>query len=73
LVLQVLDNLRLAGKTIVFATHDLAMAERSADVSVLLNRHVIAAGAPSQVLTVRNLQLTFGGTAAFDVESRPSA
>jgi ABC-type Mn2+/Zn2+ transport system ATPase subunit len=69
----VLDNLRLAGKTIVFATHDLAMAERSADVSVLLNRHVIAAGAPSQVLTVPNLQLTFGGTAAFDVESRPSA
>jgi len=73
LVLQVLDNLRLAGKTIVFATHDLAMAERSADVSVLLNRHVIAAGPPSQVLTVPNLQLTFGGTAAFDVESRPSA
>jgi manganese/zinc/iron transport system ATP- binding protein len=73
LVLQVLDDLRLAGKTIVFATHDLAMAERSADVSVLLNRRVIAAGPPSQVLTVPNLQLTFGGTAAFDVESRPSA
>jgi manganese/zinc/iron transport system ATP- binding protein len=73
LVLQVLDNLRLAGKTIVFATHDLAMAERSADVSVLLNRRVIAAGPPSQVLTVPNLQSTFGGTAAFDVEIRPSA
>jgi manganese/zinc/iron transport system ATP- binding protein len=73
LVLQVLDNLRLAGKTIVFATHDLIMAERSADVCVLLNRHVVAAGPPSEVLTVRNLQSTFGGTAAFNVAHRPSA
>jgi ABC-type Mn2+/Zn2+ transport system ATPase subunit len=73
LVLQVLDDLRLAGKTIVFATHDLIMAERSADVCVLLNRSVVAAGPPSQVLTVRNLQSTFGGTTAFNVEPRPSA
>jgi manganese/zinc/iron transport system ATP- binding protein len=72
LVLQVLDDLRLAGKTIVFATHDLAMAERSADVAVLLNRRVVAAGPPSRVLTVRNLQSTFGGTAAFDVEVQSS-
>jgi manganese/zinc/iron transport system ATP- binding protein len=73
LVLQVLDDLRLAGKTIVFATHDLIMAERSSDVCVLLNRSVVAAGPPSQVLTVRNLQSTFGGTTAFNVEPRPSA
>jgi manganese/zinc/iron transport system ATP- binding protein len=73
LVLQVLDSLRQTGKTIVFATHDLVMAERSADVCVLLNRQVIAAGPPSQVLTVRNFQLTFGGTATFAVERRPSA
>jgi manganese/zinc/iron transport system ATP- binding protein len=72
LVLQVLDNLRLAGKTIVFATHDLNMAERSADVCVLLNRGVIAKGPPSQILTVRNLQSAFGGTAAFDVAHRPT-
>jgi manganese/zinc/iron transport system ATP- binding protein len=73
LLLQVLDDLRVAGKTIVFATHDLVMAERSADVCVLLNRRVVAVGPPSQVLTVRNLQSTFGGTAAIDVEPRPSA
>jgi manganese/zinc/iron transport system ATP- binding protein len=73
LVLQVLDDLRLAGKTIVFATHDLAMAERSADVAVLLNRRVVAAGRPSRVLTVRNLQSTFGGTAALDAAGRTSA
>ncbi len=73
LVLQVLDNLRLSGKTIIFATHDLIMAERSADVCVLLNRRVVAMGPPSQVLTVRTLQSTFGETAAFDVDHRPSA
>ena len=70
LVLQVLDDLRLAGKTIVFATHDLAMAERSADVCVMLNRRVMAAGPPAQVLTVHNLQATFGGAAALNVERR---
>src|SRR5215216_349124 len=73
LVLQVLNDLRSAGKTIVFATHDLAMTERSADVAVLLNRRVVAAGPPSRVLTVRHLQLTFGGTAAFDVAGRSPA
>jgi manganese/zinc/iron transport system ATP- binding protein len=73
LLLHVLDDLRLAGKTIVFATHDLIMAERSADVCVLLNRRVVAVGPPSQVLSVRNLQSTFGGTAAIDGEPRPTA
>ena len=73
LVLRVLDDLRRNGKTIVFATHDLVMAERSADVCVLLNRRVVAVGPPSQVLTVRNLQSTFGETAAIDVDRRPSA
>ena len=73
LVLQVLDDLRTAGKTIVFATHDLAMAERSADVCVMLNRRVVAAGPPARVLTVHNLQATFGGTAAPHIERRQPA
>jgi manganese/zinc/iron transport system ATP- binding protein len=73
LVLQVLDDLRTAGKTIIFATHDLVMAEQSADVCVMLNRRVIAAGPPAQVLTVPNLQATFGGTTALNIESRQSA
>ena len=73
LVLQVLNDLRSAGKTIVFATHDLVMAERSADVCVMLNRRVIAAGPPPEVLTVHNLQATFGGTAALSAERRQPA
>lgn len=72
LVLQVLDDLRSTGKTIVFATHDLLMAERSADVCVLLNRRVIAAGPPAEVLTVQNLQATFGGPAALITEVQQS-
>ena len=63
LVLQIFDDLRRIGKTIVFATHDLAMAEESADVSVLLTRQVVAAGSPSQILTVPNLRSAFGGAA----------
>jgi ABC-type Mn2+/Zn2+ transport system ATPase subunit len=63
LVLEILTGLRQQGKSIVFATHDLAMAQDSADACVLLNRRVIASGAPAAVLTVANLQATFGGAA----------
>ncbi|HEX2282436.1 MAG TPA: metal ABC transporter ATP-binding protein [Thermomicrobiales bacterium] len=73
LILQILDDLRSTGKTIVFATHDLAMAERSADVCVMLNRRVIAVGPPPEVLTVQNLQATFGGIASPSAESQQSA
>ncbi len=73
MVLQVQGDLRLAGKKIVLATHDLAIAERSADVCVMLNRRVVAAGPPTQVLTVHNLQATFGRTAARNAEGRWSA
>lgn len=73
LVLNILGDLRDAGKTIVFATHDLAMATRSADACVLLNRRVIAAGPPRAVMTVENLQATFGGAAILPVTLEPGA
>lgn len=63
LVLEILAGLRQQGKTIVFATHDLAMAQESADACVLLNRRVVASGPPAAVLTIANLQATFGGAA----------
>ncbi|MBW3633298.1 MAG: metal ABC transporter ATP-binding protein [Chloroflexi bacterium] len=71
LVLHILDDLRQSGKTIIFATHDLAMAEQSADVCVLLNRTVVAKGPASRILTVPNLRSTFGG--AMDVVLQPRA
>jgi ABC-type Mn2+/Zn2+ transport system ATPase subunit len=61
LVLQILAELRSTGKTILFATHDLAMAAEAADACVLLNRRVIASGPPAHVMTMQNLQTTFGG------------
>jgi ABC-type Mn2+/Zn2+ transport system ATPase subunit len=70
LVLRVLGDLCHAGKTIVFATHDLAMAARSADNAVLLRRRVVAAGPPADVLTVENLQIAFGAdVGSVDLES----
>ena len=63
LVLDILGELREQGKTIVFATHDLAMAEQSANACVLLNRRVVGSGTPWDVLTVSSLQATFGGAA----------
>jgi manganese/zinc/iron transport system ATP- binding protein len=73
LVLQVLDDLRATAKTIIFATHDLIMAERSANACVLLNRRVIASGVPATVLTVSNLQATFGGAALLPAQLGPHA
>ncbi len=71
LVVTILEGLRATGKTIVFATHDLGMAERAADVCVLLNRQVIAAGRPADVLTVANLRSTFGGGALLTAATEP--
>jgi ABC-type Mn2+/Zn2+ transport system ATPase subunit len=68
LVLQILADLRAAGKTIVFATHDLAMAGTAADTCILLNRRLVAAGPPRQALTLANLQKTFGGAAVLPAE-----
>lgn len=70
LVLEILADLRDAGRTIIFATHDLAMAGEAADVCLLLNRRVIAAGSPADVLTAENLRATFGGAALLPLATR---
>jgi ABC-type Mn2+/Zn2+ transport system ATPase subunit len=63
LVLDVLHDLRQSGSTIVYATHDLAMAEESADMCIILNRRLVAAGPPREVITAENLKTAFGGAA----------
>ncbi len=63
LLIALFAELRAAGKTIVYATHDLAQAGRSSDRVFLLNRRLIAAGAPRAVMTEANLLATFGGQA----------
>jgi iron complex transport system ATP-binding protein len=61
LVLDVLKNQARAGATVAVIMHDLTLAARFADVIVLLNRGIIeASGSPEEVLTERQLALSFG-------------
>jgi ABC-type Mn2+/Zn2+ transport system ATPase subunit len=63
LLVDLFGQLRQRGKTVIYATHDLAQAAKSSDRIVLLNRRVIDAGPPPHVMTTQNLRITFGGEA----------
>jgi ABC-type Mn2+/Zn2+ transport system ATPase subunit len=68
LLIELFGSLRAEGKTIVYATHDLAQAARSSDRIVLVRRKLIAAGAPDSVMTTENLLRCFGGEAIVPLE-----
>ncbi len=63
LLVSLFEGLRQSGKTLIYATHDLAQAARSSDRVLLLNHRLVAAGPPSLVMTAENLRTTFGGAA----------
>ncbi len=63
LLIELFGRLSELDKTIVYATHDLAQAAASSDQILLLNRRLIAAGAPVEVMTASNLRRAFGGQA----------
>ena len=63
LLIELFDGLRREGKTIVYATHDLAQAARSSDRIILIRRTVVAVGPPEKVMTTENLLACFGGAA----------
>ncbi len=67
LLIAIFGALRDAGKTIVYATHDLAQAAASSDRVLLLNRRVIADGPPSAVMTAEALRAAFGGEAVVPI------
>jgi manganese/zinc/iron transport system ATP- binding protein len=69
LLVDLFDHLRRQGRTVIYATHDLAQAARSSDRIILLNRRAVAVGPPAEVMTTANLQATFGGEAIipFDI------
>ena len=58
-LLRILDGLARQGRSILIATHDLSCVMNSCDEAVCLNRSVIAAGPPAQVLTSEVLTETF--------------
>lgn len=60
-VLEVIDELRRQGRTILVTTHDLVRAAELCDCICLLNSRVVATGAPGEVLTPRALMETYGG------------
>lgn len=73
LLIDLFGSLCSEGKTIVYATHDLAQAARSSDRIVLIRRKMIAAGPPSEVMTTRNLVACFGGEAIVPLELATAA
>lgn len=60
MVVDLLEQLRAAGKTIMVSTHDLGRALAPFDHILMLNHHVMAYGAPSEVFTAEALRRTYG-------------
>lgn len=61
MLVEILEELRSRGTSIVYATHDLGQAARTADHAVLLNGRIIAEGPPAEIFTTEHLIRTFGG------------
>jgi ABC-type Mn2+/Zn2+ transport system ATPase subunit len=59
-LLDLLDELRGKGATVVLSTHDLSCVSSRCDKAACLNRTLIAFGRPSDVLNERVLGDTFG-------------
>jgi ABC-type Mn2+/Zn2+ transport system ATPase subunit len=61
LITDLFADLRGAGGTIVYATHDLESAADSADYLCFVNRRLVRFGPPSETFTPPVLHETFGG------------
>jgi len=64
-IVELLQELRLRGKTVVAVHHDLQTVPEYFDQVTLLNVRRIASGPVDDVFTEENLRLTYGGRAAF--------
>ena len=60
-ILTLLDRIQQHGVTVLVASHDLHQASEQFPSMLLLNRRVIAFGAPAQVLTAPHLLAAYGG------------
>lgn len=60
-IVEILREMRAAGKTAVVIHHDLHTVTDYFDSVVLLNMRVVAQGATSDVFTRENLERTYGG------------
>jgi ABC-type Mn2+/Zn2+ transport system ATPase subunit len=55
-VLRLLDDLRGEGLTVLVSTHDLNLAMQRFDLTLLLNRRLVAYGPPAMVFTPENIR-----------------
>lgn len=70
-VVDLLRDLRTAGKTVVVVHHDLQTVPDYFDWAMLLNVRCVACGPVRQVFTAENLRQTYGGRVAFVREPEP--
>jgi len=54
-------ELRDAGTTVVYATHDLETAADISDLLCFVNGRIVAFGPPAETFTPHTLHATFGG------------
>jgi ABC-type Mn2+/Zn2+ transport system ATPase subunit len=62
-ILEILNRLRQQGVTVLVSTHDLNLAVERFDRLALLNRRLVAYGAPGDVITPQTLAAAYGGQA----------
>jgi manganese/zinc/iron transport system ATP- binding protein len=60
-IVEILRDMRSAGKTAIVIHHDLHTVPEYFDSVVLLNMRVVASGPTSKVFTRENLERTYGG------------
>jgi manganese/zinc/iron transport system ATP- binding protein len=60
-IIDVLEQLRAAGKTVLVVHHDLETVPEYFDYVILLNMRVVAHGPTSTTFTPENLRKTYGG------------
>jgi manganese/zinc/iron transport system ATP- binding protein len=60
-IVDILHELRAAGKTMVVVHHDLQTVPQYFDHVILLNMRVVASGPTRETFTTANLQKTYGG------------
>lgn len=70
-IIQLLNELKRQGKTVLVVHHDLATVEQYFDSVMLLNGELIAYGPTASTFTEENLQKAYGGRLTF-IQSRGS-
>lgn len=60
IIIPLLENLKIQGKTIVVVHHDLESVPHLFDMAILLNMHLVAVGNVSEIFNTEMIKKTFG-------------